>query len=115
MGAEVDFLAAFFTGGFFALTAVFLVAFFTGAFSVLTAVFLVTCFAGVVLLLTAFFLAAFFLMSGVMICSCRLKMDATSREYYIYTVQRSSLKAAGCRALCKPDTNQAANGIKWQP
>jgi high-affinity Fe2+/Pb2+ permease len=73
--------------------AVFLVAFFTGALSVLTAVFLVTFFAGAALLLTAFFFAAFFLMSGVMISSCRLIMDAISREYYIYTVRRSSLKA----------------------
>lgn len=93
LGAEADFLAAFFTGGFFVLTAVFLVAFFTGALSVLTAVFLVTFFAGAALLLTAFFFAAFFLMSGVMISSCRLIMDAISREYYIYTVRRSSLKA----------------------
>jgi hypothetical protein len=92
LGVGVDFLAAFLAGAPLELTAGFVAAFFTGAVLALTAFFLLTFFTGVALLLPAVFLAVFFLMSGVMIHSCRLIMDALSREYYIYTVQRSSIK-----------------------
>jgi len=65
-----DFLATFFAVVCLGLAVVFLVTFFAGAFLMLTAVFL-----------AAFFLAGllavlFFLLSVVMILSCRLIIDA---------------------------------------
>ena len=66
----VDFLVTFFSVVCLGLAVVFLVTFFAGAFLALTAVFLVT------LSLAGFFAVVFFLLSGVMILSCRLIIDA---------------------------------------
>ena len=71
-GLEVDvgFLATFFAGVSLGFKAVFLTAFFAVAFLVLTAVFPATVFfAGI-------FAVIVFLLSGVMILSCRLMMDS---------------------------------------